>query len=89
MGGEELGRLPMYKVLIGRFWSPGVVAALLAITPTEVGEDECGDPMDIDPRSLASSFSMVPFPSSLDVWDEGSEEDVEERGLPESKDDDE
>ena len=83
--------MPTYKVLIGGFWSPGlplvVVAALLPITPTEVGEDECGDPTDIDPRSLASSFSTVPFPSSLDVWDEGNEEDVEERGLPESKDD--
>jgi hypothetical protein len=63
-----------------------VVAILLGITPTEVGEDEFGDPTDMDPRSLARSFSTVPFPSSLDVWDEGCEEDVEERGWLESKD---
>jgi hypothetical protein len=63
------------------------VVTLLGIIPKEVGEDEFGDPTDMDPRSLASSFSTVPFPSSLDVWDDGSEEDVEERGLLESRDD--
>ena len=54
-----------------------MVVTLLDITPAEVGEDEFGDPTDMDPRSLERSFSTVPFPSSLDVWDEGSEEDVE------------
>ena len=53
---------------------------LLGITPAEVGEDEFGDPTDMDPKSLARSFSTVPFPSSLDVWDEGNEEEVEEMG---------
>ena len=57
---------------------------LFGITPAETGEDEFGDPMDMDPRSLARSFSTVPFPSSLDVWDEGNEEDVDERGRLES-----
>ena len=63
------------------------MVTLFGIIPMEVGEDEFGDPTDMDPRSLASSFSTVPFPSSLDVWDDGSEEDVEERGLLESRDD--
>jgi hypothetical protein len=58
---------------------------LFGITPAEVGDDEFGDPTDMDPKSLARSFSTVPFPSSLQVWDEGSEEDVEERGWLESK----
>jgi hypothetical protein len=59
---------------------------LLGITPAEVGEDEFGDPTDMDPKSFARSFSTVPFPSSLDDWDEGSEDDVEERGWLESRD---
>ena len=57
-----------------------MVVLLLGVTPAEVGEDVLGDPTDMDPKSLARSFSTVPFPSSLDDWDEGSEEDVEERG---------
>ena len=57
-----------------------MVVLLLGVTPAEVGEDELGDPTDMDPKSLERSFSTVPFPSSLDDWDEGSEEDVEERG---------
>lgn len=63
-----------------------MVVTLLGITPAEVGEDELGDPTDIDPGSFARSLSTVPFPSSLDVWDEGSEEDMEERGWLESND---
>ena len=62
------------------------MVTLLDITPTEVGEDEFGDPTDMDPRSLERSFSTVPFPSSLDVCDDGSEEDVDERGWLESND---